>query len=64
MEGHHIRDTTTIVSGPICADAADCRLLATVLFGNELAASEPSGLRIGTVRDPLWEDCGSAARRR
>ena len=27
MEGHHVRDTTTIVSGPMCADAADCRLL-------------------------------------
>ncbi len=33
MEGHHVRDTTTIVSGPLCADAADCRLLGGVLFG-------------------------------
>ena len=29
-----------IVSGPLCADAADCRLLASVLFGEELAAGD------------------------
>jgi Asp-tRNA(Asn)/Glu-tRNA(Gln) amidotransferase A subunit family amidase len=27
MEGHHIANTETIVSGPLCRDAADCRLL-------------------------------------
>ena len=31
MEGHHMAAvTTTIVSGPLCADAADCRLLGSV----------------------------------
>ena len=38
MEGHHMAAITTmIVSGPLCADAADCRLLGSALFGEELA---------------------------
>ncbi len=57
MDGHHLADRTeTIVSGPLCADAEDARLLASVLFGEALAAGEPSGLRIGVVRDPFWTD--------
>ncbi len=54
MGGHHIPNTETIVSGPLCADAGDCRLLASALFGEELAASEAPALRIGVVREPLW----------
>jgi Asp-tRNA(Asn)/Glu-tRNA(Gln) amidotransferase A subunit family amidase len=69
MDGHHIADVTdTIVSGPLCTDAGDARLLASVMFGQELSAGEPAGLRIGVVRDPFWTDsraevaeaCGSA----
>src|SRR5258705_7429032 len=45
MEGHHIPNTMTIVSGPLCRDAADCRLLASVLFRDRLDRGEPSGLR-------------------
>jgi Asp-tRNA(Asn)/Glu-tRNA(Gln) amidotransferase A subunit family amidase len=57
MEGHHMAPVTAlIVSGPLCADAADCRLLGSVLFGEELAAGDPSGLRIGVVRDAVSED--------
>jgi Asp-tRNA(Asn)/Glu-tRNA(Gln) amidotransferase A subunit family amidase len=56
MEGHHIPHTQTIVSGGLCRDAADCRLLDSVLFEEELPAGEPRGLRIGVVRDPFW-DC-------
>jgi Asp-tRNA(Asn)/Glu-tRNA(Gln) amidotransferase A subunit family amidase len=57
MEGHHAADTTsTIVSGPLCADAADCRLLASALFGEDLAAGDAGGLRIGIVRDVPAED--------
>ncbi len=57
MEGHHMAPVTTlIVSGPLCADAADCRLLGSVLFGEELAAGDVAGLRIGVVRDPVSED--------
>jgi aspartyl-tRNA(Asn)/glutamyl-tRNA(Gln) amidotransferase subunit A len=57
MQGHHVASTTTIVSGPMCRDAADCRLLGGVLFGNELTAREPDGLRIGIVAGELWDDC-------
>jgi aspartyl-tRNA(Asn)/glutamyl-tRNA(Gln) amidotransferase subunit A len=57
MQGHHATSTTTIVSGPMCRDAADCRLLGGVLFGDELTAREPDGLRIGIVPGELWDDC-------
>jgi Asp-tRNA(Asn)/Glu-tRNA(Gln) amidotransferase A subunit family amidase len=57
MQGHHVAQTTTIVSGPLTRDAADCRLLAGVLFGEVLASAAPSGLRIGVVPGELWEDC-------
>lgn len=62
MEGHHIANTETIVSGPLCRDAADCRLLASVLFGEEITAGEPSGLKIGVVRDPFWSDSAPGVR--
>jgi len=57
MEGHHMAAITSlIVSGPLCADAADCRLLGSVLFGEQLAAGDAAGLRIGVVHDPVSED--------
>jgi Asp-tRNA(Asn)/Glu-tRNA(Gln) amidotransferase A subunit family amidase len=57
MEGHHMAAVTTlIVSGPLCADAADCRLLGSVLCGEELADGKTAGLRIGVVRDAVSED--------
>jgi aspartyl-tRNA(Asn)/glutamyl-tRNA(Gln) amidotransferase subunit A len=62
MEGHHIPNTETIVSGPLCRDAADCRLLASAMFGENLSAGELSGTRIGVVRDPYWSDCTPAVR--
>ena len=62
MEGHHARGTTTIVSGPICSDAAGCRLLGSVLFGEPLPAGDARGLRIGVVRGPVAEDCGAEVR--
>jgi Asp-tRNA(Asn)/Glu-tRNA(Gln) amidotransferase A subunit family amidase len=63
MEGHHMHGiSTTIVSGPLCADAADCRLLGSVLFGEELAAGEARRLRIGVVRDEPSEDVSPAVR--
>jgi Asp-tRNA(Asn)/Glu-tRNA(Gln) amidotransferase A subunit family amidase len=58
MQGHHLAaNTETIVSGPLCRDAADCRLLGSVLIGEVLPAGDPGGLRIGVVRDPYWSDC-------
>ncbi len=63
MDGHHMAPVTTlIVSGPLCADAADARLLSSVLFGEPLAASQASGLRIGVVRDAVSEDVTAEAR--
>jgi Asp-tRNA(Asn)/Glu-tRNA(Gln) amidotransferase A subunit family amidase len=62
MEGHHIPNTETIVSGPLCRDAADCRVLASAMFGEELPAGESSGLRIGIVREPYWNDCAPGVR--
>jgi Asp-tRNA(Asn)/Glu-tRNA(Gln) amidotransferase A subunit family amidase len=63
MAGHHMAGvSTTIVSGPLCADAADCRLLGSVLFGEELRPGDPSGLRIGVVRDEVSEDVAPVVR--
>ena len=63
MDGHHMAGvSTTIVSGPLCADAADCRLLGGALFGESLAADEARGLRIGVVRDTVSEDVAPAVR--
>ena len=63
MEGHHMAATTTlIVSGPLCADAADCRLLGSALFGETIPAADAAGLRIGVVRDEVSEDVTPEAR--
>jgi Asp-tRNA(Asn)/Glu-tRNA(Gln) amidotransferase A subunit family amidase len=63
MEGHHMAPLTTlIVSGPLCADAGDCRLLGSVLFGEELSAGDATGLRIGVVRDAVSEDVTTEVR--
>jgi aspartyl-tRNA(Asn)/glutamyl-tRNA(Gln) amidotransferase subunit A len=63
MEGHHMAGvSTTIVSGPLCADAGDCRLLASVLFGEELRTGDAGGLRIGIVEDEVSEDVAPAVR--
>jgi Asp-tRNA(Asn)/Glu-tRNA(Gln) amidotransferase A subunit family amidase len=62
MEGHHIANTETIVSGPLCRDAADCRLLASALFGETIPMEHPNGLRIGVIRDPFWTDSAPGVR--
>jgi aspartyl-tRNA(Asn)/glutamyl-tRNA(Gln) amidotransferase subunit A len=54
--------SSTIVSGPLCLDAADCRLLGSVLFGEELAPADPSGLRIGVIRGDVSEDVAPQVR--
>ncbi|HEX7059739.1 MAG TPA: amidase [Solirubrobacterales bacterium] len=57
LDGHHAAAVTeTIVSGPLCADAADCRLFGSALFGESLEGGDASGLRIGVVRDTVSED--------
>jgi Asp-tRNA(Asn)/Glu-tRNA(Gln) amidotransferase A subunit family amidase len=63
MAGHHIANTETIVSGPLCRDAADCRLLASTLFVKELPANPvEGGLRIGVIRDPFWTNSAPGVR--
>jgi aspartyl-tRNA(Asn)/glutamyl-tRNA(Gln) amidotransferase subunit A len=62
MAGHHVPQTTTIVSGPLCRDAADCRLLGGVLFGEVIGDGEAYGMRIGVVPGELWDDCQPAVR--
>ena len=63
MAGHHMAGiSTTIVSGALCADAADCRALDSALFGEELAAGEPAGLRIGVIGGQVSEDVAPGVR--
>jgi aspartyl-tRNA(Asn)/glutamyl-tRNA(Gln) amidotransferase subunit A len=63
MEGHHMAGvSTTIVSGPLCADAADCRLLGSVLYGEELQAGAVEGLRIGVIENEVAEDVAPEVR--
>jgi len=63
MAGHHMAATTSlIVSGPLCADAADCRLLGSALFGESIPAGDAAGLRIGVVRDAVSEDVAPEVR--
>jgi Asp-tRNA(Asn)/Glu-tRNA(Gln) amidotransferase A subunit family amidase len=62
MQGHHVPQTTTIVSGPLCRDAADCRLLGGVLFGEVLEGGDARGMRIGVVPGELWDDTQPAVR--
>jgi len=63
LAGHHAAAVTEmIVSGPLCVDAVDCRLLGSALFGEELHAGDVTGLRIGVVRDPVSEDVDPAVR--
>jgi aspartyl-tRNA(Asn)/glutamyl-tRNA(Gln) amidotransferase subunit A len=63
MAGHHMAElSTTIVSGALCADAADCRLLDSALFGEELQAGEPPALRIGVFRNEVSDDVAPPVR--
>jgi aspartyl-tRNA(Asn)/glutamyl-tRNA(Gln) amidotransferase subunit A len=63
MAGHHMAGvSTTIVSGALCGDAADCRTLDSALFGEELAAGEPKGLRIGVIGGEVSEDVAPGVR--
>jgi aspartyl-tRNA(Asn)/glutamyl-tRNA(Gln) amidotransferase subunit A len=64
MHGHHVPQTTTIVSGPLCRDAADCRLLGGVLFGEVLGEGGTGGMRIGVVPGELWDDTQPAVGER
>jgi Asp-tRNA(Asn)/Glu-tRNA(Gln) amidotransferase A subunit family amidase len=63
MDGHHMADvSTTIVSGPLCTDAGDCRVLGSALYGEELRQGDAKALRIGVVRTEVSEDVAPAVR--
>jgi len=63
MDGHHMAGvSTTIVSGPLCADAGDARLLGSVLYGEELRTGDATGLRIGVIENEVSEDVAPAIR--
>jgi Asp-tRNA(Asn)/Glu-tRNA(Gln) amidotransferase A subunit family amidase len=57
-DGYTHANSTMGVAGPMCRDAADARLLGSVLFGRELPehVSGAVGLRVGLVRSPFWDD--------
>lgn len=59
-EGHIHRHSALGATGPLCRDAADARLFGSVLLGRELPAGDGSGLRVGLVRDPYWQDIDPA----
>ena len=59
-DGHVHRHSTLGAFGPICRDAADARLFGSALLARELAAGDGSGLRVGVVRDPFWQDLDPA----
>ena len=64
MDGHHMAGvSTTIVSGPLCADAGDCRLLGSALCGEELRVGSVEGLRIGVIENEVSEDVAPDVRR-
>jgi aspartyl-tRNA(Asn)/glutamyl-tRNA(Gln) amidotransferase subunit A len=56
-DGYTSRNMTFSAPGVFGRDATDARLLAAVLLGREAATGDGSGLRVGLVRDPYWEDC-------
>jgi len=62
VAGFHNPGSQTVVSGPMCSDAAGARLLGGVLMGEELAAGEATGLRIGVVDAPVATDCSDDVR--
>lgn len=55
-EGFTHAHSTMDAAGPMCRDAADARLLGSVLMGRDLPAGDAAGLRVGLVRSPFWDD--------
>jgi Asp-tRNA(Asn)/Glu-tRNA(Gln) amidotransferase A subunit family amidase len=55
-DGYTHRFSSLGAAGPMCRDAGDTRLLGEVLFNRVLAPGDATGLRIGLVRSPFWED--------
>jgi Asp-tRNA(Asn)/Glu-tRNA(Gln) amidotransferase A subunit family amidase len=56
FDGYTHAHSSLGAGGPMCRDAADARLLGSVLFSRELATGDGAGVRVGLVRSPFWED--------
>ncbi|MEA2473672.1 MAG: aspartyl-tRNA(Asn)/glutamyl-tRNA(Gln) amidotransferase subunit [Thermoleophilaceae bacterium] len=55
-DGHVHAHSALGAFGPLCRDAADARLFGSALLARDLTAGDGSGLRVGVVRDPFWDD--------
>ncbi len=56
VDGYTHGYSTMGAAGPMCRDAGDTRLFGEVLSGRALPAADASGLRVGIVPSPFWED--------
>ncbi len=55
-DGYFGAATTFSAPGIVARDGADARLLTSALLQRPLAQQSGSGLRVGLVRDPFWND--------
>lgn len=55
-DGYVGSSTTFSAPGLLARDGGDARMLASALLQRPLTAQSGSGLRIGIVRDPYWND--------
>ena len=55
-KGFSMGFSSMAVAGPMCRDAADARLFGEVLQARDLPAGDGSGLRVGIVREPFWDN--------
>ena len=55
-DGYFGSSTTFSAPGLLARDGGDTRVLASALLQRPLSAQSGSGLRIGVVRDPYWDD--------
>jgi aspartyl-tRNA(Asn)/glutamyl-tRNA(Gln) amidotransferase subunit A len=55
-DGYTGANSTLSAPGVFARDSADARLVAEALLARELLAADASGLTIGVVDDPYWQD--------
>lgn len=55
-DGYFGSSTTFSAPGLLARDGGDARMLASALLNRPLSAQSGSGLRVGIVRDPYWND--------
>lgn len=55
-DGYFGNSTTFSAPGLLARDGGDVRILASALLKRPLSAQSASGMRIGIVRDPYWDD--------